>query len=210
MSIGDNTVAAYAAQLMPYEARVAHTLERLVPFSEHRTYGMDRALVAAGRMFGVGRRETRRLVSRLARGSMPMGRDRYMAAVPTVEQFCGYVYTARLVDHPHIIKIGFSTQPAIREKQLGYAAKTRVEMEAVVPGTLFEEAYRLLVMGRHQINSEWFFAPGMPVTSMPEFLSAGYSLGHWQRAAEAAANGSHQRAIGAHAHIYLEILRQAA
>jgi hypothetical protein len=206
--ISDEAIAAYAATLVSYEARAAHSLDRLIPFREFRTYGMDRALVAAGRMFGIGKRPTRRLVKSRARNYkfVTSYADRAMMIVPSVEQFCGYVYSARMVDYPHIIKIGFSRQPEIREKQLSYEAKSPVRMETVELGTLFEEAYRLLVSGRQQINSEWYFDPSLPVTSMPDFLSAGYPLEYWQRAAERSATGSHSRAIGAHAEIYLEII----
>jgi len=175
-------------------------------------------------MFGVGKRKMRAWVKtnanmvkcpRLYSGpfweeSRKDRESRIIGAVPSVREFCGYVYRARLTHYPHIFKIGFTTNPDRRLKELNYLAKTEVEMEDIEVGTYFEEAYRLLRFGRLQIREEWFFDPSLPVNSMPNFLGSGASLEQWQRAAARNYHrGPGQDPIGATAEIYLEILQSA-
>lgn len=219
----DEAIAAYAATLASYEARYQHSIDRLIPFRDERSYGMDRALVAAGRMFGIGKRPTRKLVKsafdRMGRPNASIWayldevrKQRALEAVPTVDHLCGWVYTARLEQYPHIFKIGITSDPDRRVRELQYEARTPVRMGNVEVGSYFEESYRLLCLGRLQVLGEWFFDPHLPIKAMPEFLCHGHSLEQWQRAFEASMNdvedGHHP--IGALANVYVGMLGKGA
>jgi len=217
--LSDEAIRAYAATLTSYEARHQHSIVRLMPFRDERSYGMDRALVAAGRLFGITKRHTRKRVQNAYRmlGVPPrawmagMMEDRAASAVadvPDVTHLCGWVYTARLADYPHIFKIGITSDPERRLRELQYQARTAVAMERVTVGTYFEEAYRLLVLGRLQIVGEWFFDPDLPIKAMPEFLAHGRPLEQWQRAFDASMKdaAAGHNPVGALGNIYVEIL----
>lgn len=220
--LSDEAIRAYAATLESYEARHRHSIARLIPFRDERSYGMDRALVAAGRLFGIGKRLTRSRVQNAYR-SAKRPQDHWLAeiehsravsairSVPTVEHLCGLVYTARLADYPHIFKVGITSNIDRRCRELQSQARTAVVIDNVQVGSYFEESFRLLALGRLQIAGEWFFDPELPIKAMPEFLCHGRPLEQWQRAFDASMNDAKVGAnpIGALGNVYVEILDSA-
>jgi hypothetical protein len=80
------------------------------------------------------------------------------AARPSVSQI-GFVYTARFVRYPHVIKIGFSAAPARRVKELQGKFGEVLDLEGAYVGTMLDEAREHINAKHRYIGRECMFAP---------------------------------------------------
>lgn len=86
----------------------------------------------------------------------------------------GHLYFARVVSHPHVVKIGFSRRVRARLDDIESKVKSKIEMRdgEIRVGTLADEHWWHKNWGDHRISGEWFFDPHMQDRSLPDFLSA--------------------------------------
>jgi len=86
----------------------------------------------------------------------------------------GHLYFARVVSHPHVVKIGFSRRVRDRFDDIESKVKSKIEMHPgeIRVGTLADEHWWHKNWSDHRISGEWFFDPHMKDRSLPEFLSA--------------------------------------
>lgn len=99
--------------------------------------------------------------------------DRYFDAGPMQAWHVGHLYFARVISHPHVVKIGFSRRVRDRLADIESKSKTKIEMRPghIRAGTLADEHWWHKNWGNHRISGEWFFDPHMPDRTLPDFLS---------------------------------------
>lgn len=84
----------------------------------------------------------------------------------------GHVYFARVVDAPHVVKIGFSRRVHERIDDIEREHRVRlfVEPRGLQVGTLLNEQKWHRNWGKFNIAGEWFFDPFMTERTLPAFL----------------------------------------
>lgn len=84
----------------------------------------------------------------------------------------GHLYFARVVSHPHVVKIGFSRRVRARLDDIESKAKAKIEMRPgeIRVGTLADEHWWHKNWDNYRISGEWFFDPHMQDRSLPAFL----------------------------------------
>jgi hypothetical protein len=194
---------------------VERYIRPLIPFAEARGYLVDRALVSCGRFFGVGRRRMRALVQRVERfGRSRAIEGRTLADIIPLSDYAepeGFVYLARCDLYPHIVKVGWTSQPGRRVIGLAREAGTPVTIESLRPGTLGDETLAMLKRGADHITVEWFVDRSRPFGGLPPFMAKIESdqrlwLAALERVRRAAAKGD--IGMGAHATLYFFALQQ--
>lgn len=85
----------------------------------------------------------------------------------------GHLYFARVVSHPHIVKVGFSRR--VRDRLDDIESKVRAKLELwpgeIRVGTLADEHWWHKNWERFNISGEWFFDPHMSDRTLPTFLT---------------------------------------
>ncbi|TXN40519.1 GIY-YIG nuclease family protein [Methylobacterium sp. WL7] len=79
-------------------------------------------------------------------------------ARPSVSQI-GFVYTARFVRYPHVIKVGYSASPVRRMKELQGTFGEVLELVSAYVGTMLDEARDHVAAKHRYIGRECMFAP---------------------------------------------------
>lgn len=147
----------------------------LIPFGSARGYLIDRALVSCGRFFGVGKRRMRKLVQRVESfGQRRFDDGRTLADLLPISDYSepdGFVYLARCDLFPHIVKVGWTSQPNRRATGLSSEAGTPVTLESVRPGTLADETIDMLSRRADHISVEWFVDRSKPFDGLPPFMA---------------------------------------
>lgn len=86
----------------------------------------------------------------------------------------GHLYFARVVSHPHVVKIGFSRR--VRERFEDIETKVKAKLvtcaDDICAGTLADEHWWHNNWSKTNISGEWFFDPHMTDRSLPEFLKS--------------------------------------
>jgi hypothetical protein len=181
-------------ELATYGDRVRYLMPDLARFADDRGYVIDRAFIAARKYIEKGtQRRMRGMARNYARGMygrtwMQESMARPMSALPDDE--FGFVYTARVVGFPYLIKRGITTDLVRRQKDLSRQIGSAVEIEDCLPGTYFDEAMSFVRDRANHIVGEWFFDPSLPIGEMPEFF-AHYGISDWQMAAARAKAHAH-------------------
>lgn len=97
--------------------------------------------------------------------------DRPLLTVGVLEPWhVGHVYIARLADHPHIMKIGFSRRVRERLEDVQHKAKAKLLLPYLQAGTLLDEHWWHKRYEAFRISGEWFFDPDKADRSVPSFL----------------------------------------
>jgi hypothetical protein len=84
----------------------------------------------------------------------------------------GHVYFARLEDHPHVVKVGFSRRVRERLEDIESKCKSRlvVNPKELRVGTMADEHWWHRNWKASHISGEWFFDPFTTERSLPAFL----------------------------------------
>ena len=91
----------------------------------------------------------------------------------------GFVYTARVRAFPHIIKIGFSTRPEKRMRELEYVFGQSFDLEETRVGTPLDEVRAHIAAGRRYIKREFVFDPScadINPARIPDFILSSAEL----------------------------------
>lgn len=181
-----DAVAQRQSELATYGDRVRYLARNLAVYHDDRGLAVDRAFIAARRYLPGGTQRRLRRVARehwngvsAAYWQMPLMKR---ALPPLPDDEFGFVYEARLVEFPHIIKRGISTDVARRERELSRWIKTPVRVTSHRFGTYFDEAMSFVNDRANHIIGEWFFDPAIPIGDMPAYFNK-FSVPDWKAAA---------------------------
>jgi hypothetical protein len=96
----------------------------------------------------------------------------YFTVGPMEAWHVGHVYFARLVDHPHVVKIGFSRRVRGRLEDVESNCKARITVnpDELRVGTMADEHWWHRHWKPTHISGEWFFDPAMADRRLPSFL----------------------------------------
>lgn len=97
----------------------------------------------------------------------------YFTVGPMEAWHVGHVYFARLVTHPHVVKVGFSRRVRERVDDIEAKCKSRIRVEPaeLSVGTLADEQWWHREWRANRITGEWFFDPASTARTLPEFLA---------------------------------------
>ena len=97
----------------------------------------------------------------------------WFAVGPMQAWLVGHIYFARLIDHPHVVKIGFSRRVRERLDDIESRVKAKIELRKgeLRVGTLADEHWWHKNWEKFNISGEWFFDPHMSDRSLPAFLT---------------------------------------
>jgi hypothetical protein len=120
-----------------------------------------------GLMLGVASDTARHIVSAMSRHGGLEGYERWREGFraeplgPSCARVgqVGFVYYARLLRYPHVLKIGFSRFPVRREAELEAEFDQGLRIEEIAPGTVIDEVCEHIAAGRRYIRREFVFAP---------------------------------------------------
>lgn len=95
------------------------------------------------------------------------------AVGPLQQWHIGHLYFARVVSHPHVVKIGFSRRVRERFEDIESKCKTKLFMRPrdIRVGTLADEHWWHKNWAARRISGEWFFDPHTSDRSLPDFLA---------------------------------------
>lgn len=97
----------------------------------------------------------------------------YFTVGPMEAWHVGHVYFARLVNHPHVVKVGFSRRVRERLENVESKCKARIVLNPAElrVGTMADEHWWHRHWKATHISGEWFFDPAMTDRSLPAFLT---------------------------------------
>lgn len=177
--------AAFAATITPAKERWEYCAARAT-YESRLGYGIcvnDRTIPVVARILGTSAGRAKLNLQRLRRKSFEDARaeanafafeligDRF-AVGPMQAWHVGHLYFARVVSHPHVVKIGFSRRVRARLDDIESKVKSKIEMRPgeIRVGTLADEHWWHKNWSDHRISGEWFFDPHMSDRSLPDFL----------------------------------------
>jgi hypothetical protein len=80
---------------------------------------------------------------------------------PLDERYVGFIYSARAVSEPSVTKIGFSTRPERRMKELSRLYGVEIRLVRALPGTILHE-WALHRNTPFSVASEWYRTHAVP------------------------------------------------
>lgn len=89
---------------------------------------------------------------------------------PLDERYVGFIYSARAVGEPSVIKIGFSTRPEKRMKELSRIYGVEIRLVRTLPGTILHE-WALHQNTPFSVASEWY-----RTSAVPSWLAGGVTV----------------------------------
>lgn len=166
-------------------SRLRYVTDRLAPVSERRSshfvgrafYGASKILdMPTDRVWGIcgSVRRRKSLEAYLEFRNKPPAFPPFEDG-PIDPTLIGNVYFARVVSHPHIIKIGISKDLKRRMSQLKSETGEEHEVFASFEGTLVDECCAQFAMERNWIVREWFFDPQYEDRTPPKWLPKGFA-----------------------------------
>lgn len=181
--------ADFAGKITPSRERWAYCLDR-ASFSEWlewrgETFFLnERVLPVCDRILGIYRGASGYRLKQLRERGYDGAEEHYakrwsdhgkpfFGVGPMEGWHVGHVYFARLVDHPHVVKVGFSRR--VRERLEDVESKCKAKL-FVNPGdlrvgTLADEHWWHREWRKSRISGEWFFDPATTDRSLPAFLA---------------------------------------
>lgn len=99
--------------------------------------------------------------------------DQYFHVGPMQAWQVGHLYFARIVNHPHVVKIGFSRRVRERLEDIASKSKANIVLRPgeLRVGTLADEHWWHKNWESYRISGEWFFDPRMSERTLPAFLA---------------------------------------
>jgi len=185
------SAAAFAEKITPTKERWQYCFDRASYKSRHRITGEpavylnERTFPVVDRITGCFRGGAGYRLSQIKRygldGAIAWAETRWPVSFskpfyhtgPMQAWHVGHVYFARVVSHPHIVKIGFSRRVRSRLDDIESKAKTKIEMRLgeIRVGTLADEHWWHRNWRNFRIEGEWFFDPHMSNRTLPDFLA---------------------------------------
>lgn len=183
-SVAADQLRSIVERLADPDGRLSYVCERLLPYAGDKTLFGDRAFKAGAVIWGCPVPAVRHRVEAVAKhGSLSaylawldkppsIGRPRF-GRLPV--SAVGYVYKARVRDFPHIIKIGFSSNPKRRMGTLRTESLLHHDLEEFTPGTLLDESIQHLEHRAWSLDREWFLDIAKPKGQIPSFFLPAFS-----------------------------------
>ncbi len=189
-----DSVAAFAEKITPAKARWAYCADRSTYIYHNKKYGSGpvlnlRTMPVCARILGIDASAARFRLGYILRygldGAWSWGEDRdkqpnragwkpTFFVGPMQAWHVGHLYFARVISHPHVVKIGFSRRVRDRLEDIESKVKSKVEMRPgeIRVGTLADEHWWHRNWDGLRISGEWFFDPRMTERTLPDFLAA--------------------------------------
>lgn len=183
------SAAAFAEKITPAKARWQYCFDRASYKSRHRITGEptvylnDRTFPVVDRITGCIRGGAGYRLGKIKRlglegaiawdeGYKHIVTKPLLHVGPMQAWNVGHLYFARCVDHPHVVKIGFSRRVRARLDDIESKTKSKIEMRPgeIRVGTLADEHWWHKNWSDYRISGEWFFDPHMSDRSLPDFL----------------------------------------
>lgn len=170
---------AFTASIDPAAARLRYCLDRSVPIFNDRAWSADgKSAYMAATILGIERDQSHTLLGRahfkgVERALSYHVEDPFFSKIevgPLSKRALGWVYFAKSVNYPHVLKIGFSASVDKRLPQVSRIYGEPIELVRAYAGTKMDERQEHVRRWRDNCAHEWFFDPESACREIPPFL----------------------------------------
>lgn len=179
--------ADFAGKIAPSRERWAYCLSR-ASYTQWTEWGGDtvyldeRSLPVCERITGIHKGGAKFRLSQLSKLGYDAAETKaarrhltksFFHVGPMEAWHVGHVYFARLVDYPHVVKVGFSRRVRERVEDIESKSKSRLVVSpgGLQVGTMLDEHWWHRVWRKSRISGEWFFDPSTTDRTLPSFLA---------------------------------------